>query len=140
MSVKVDEEVQRVYQGAMEARKQSYSPYSNFAVGAAYSMANTENISSGCNIENASYGATVCAERVALWAAKAKDQNCKFNFLVIVTAEKKATLPCALCLQVLAEFCSPDFVIYLANLKGVQEKLLLKELLPKPFCAFKRDG
>ncbi len=118
---------------AIEARKNAYAPYSGFKVGAALSVMGTDKIYSGCNVENASYGATMCAERTAIFSAVAENGKVPFEFCIVVTDTEYATPPCALCLQVFSEFCPPDFPIYLGTLKGIQKKVLLKELLPVPF-------
>jgi cytidine deaminase len=131
--------VQRAFKAAAEARKHAYTPYSKFRVGAALVHAETERIFSGCNVENASYGATICAERGALTAAIAAagvspgSAHGPFSLLVVVADTKEPTPPCALCLQVLSEFCGPGFPIFLADTLKVQKKVLLGELLPFPF-------
>lgn len=126
--------VERAYQAALVARKNSYSPYSKFKVGAAIQIAG-ETIT-GTNIENASFGATLCAERAALAQAVSRFGKVKPEFVVVVTGEDKATVPCALCLQMLAEFCSDDTPIYLGNEKSILFTYKFKDLLPHPFRAF----
>ena len=122
------------YKTAVEARERAHAPYSGFKVGAALSVKGVEKIYPGCNVENASYGGTVCAERTAMFNAVAENGKIPFEFCVVVTDTDFATPPCALCLQVFSEFCSPDFPIYLGTVKeGIQKKMLLKELLPVPF-------
>ena len=138
--MKLSPAVQKAYKQALSARTHSYSPYSRFAVGAAIQLAGKGQAIGGCNIENASFGGTICAERVALHAAIAANGKIKPEFMVIVTGEAKATVPCALCLQTLAEFCADDFTIYLGNEKSILQKLTLAELLPHPFRSFKKDG
>lgn len=135
--MQVPAEVQNAFQIALMARSRSHSPYSKFKVGAALKIAGVDEAIGGCNIENASFGATVCAERTALFQAVVSQGRPLPEFLVIVTDEAKATVPCALCLQVLAEFAKDDLPIYLGNLKnGVQKRFLLSELLPYPFRQF----
>lgn len=114
---------------AREARARSYSPYSRFAVGAALRTASGK-VYLGCNIENCSYGLTVCAERVAVYNAVA-DGARDFEALAIFTEAEELTPPCGACRQVLWEF-SQDLVIILAN-PGGEKELKLSELLPKPF-------
>ena len=139
-------EVQEAWLEAIAAREHAYAPYSGFRVGAAIVMnqaacsGSAPYIVSGCNVENASYGATICAERNAILAAirqcnigSAAKERLLFDSLVVVTDEQDATPPCAECLQVMAEFCAPDFPIYLANLEGVVKRLLFRDLLPYPF-------
>lgn len=122
--------LQEAHEKALEARKNSYSPYSRFAVGAALVLENGE-IIGGCNVENASFGATVCAERNAFLAAVAKFGKIKPKLLVIVTEPE--AVPCALCLQVMAEFCPPDMPVHLGTTKTPGQKVTFKELLPRPF-------
>jgi cytidine deaminase len=128
--------VENAYKAALKARAHSHSPYSRFKVGAALQIQGKTDPVGGCNVENASYGGTVCAERVALWTAVAQFGRIAPEFLVVVTAEDKATVPCALCLQTLAEFCADDFPIYLGNEKAIQAQYRLKDLLPHPFRSF----
>lgn len=137
--MKIPKAVEKAYQVALKSRLHSYSPYSKFKVGAAVQFKGISEPVGGCNIENASYGATVCAERVALWSGHSKQGKAAVEFVVVVTAEKEPTVPCALCLQVLAEFSKDSTPIYLANLKGVQERVLLSELLGRPFRSFVKD-
>ena len=118
---------------ALEARENAYAPYSGFKVGAAIAIKNSEKIFPGCNVENASYGGTICAERTAIVSVIASGGKVDFDFCVVVTESEPASVPCALCLQVFSEFCPPDFPIYLASPKGIEKKVLLKELLPHPF-------
>lgn len=118
---------------ATNARKNSYSPYSHFAVGAALKLKDKDLLIPGCNVENASYGGTVCAERSAILSAVSQYGKVPFEYLVVVTDTRPASLPCAFCLGVLAEFCKPDFLIHLANLDGIERTVTLGDLLPHPF-------
>jgi cytidine deaminase len=135
--MKVGLDVEKAYKQALSSRSHSYSPYSRFAVGAALKLRGKSQSIGGCNVENASFGATMCAERAALHTAVASEGEIDPEFIVIVTAEAKATVPCALCLQSLAEFCSDGFVVYLGNEKQILKKYTLHELLPHPFRHFK---
>lgn len=131
-----DSRLQEAFTTAVKAREKAYAPYSGFKVGAALALKGTGKIYPGCNVENASYGGTICAERTAMVSAVAEQGTVSFEFCVVVTDTEFATPPCALCLQVFSEFCSPDFPIYLGTVKeGIQKKVLLKELLPIPFNA-----
>jgi len=118
---------------ARDAATRSYSPYSKFPVGAAL-MTKEGQVFSGCNVENVSYGLTLCAERTALAAAVAAGHH-HFKAIAVVGGRGKAATPCGACLQVLAEFCPPNMPVYLAPL----DKLLrpghmkLRDLLPKAF-------
>lgn len=114
---------------AQEARAHSYSPYSRFKVGAAI-RTKSGKVYRGCNIENCSYGLTVCAERAAVYNA-VSDGETDFESLAVFTEAKDLTPPCGACRQVLSEF-SKDLVIILAN-PGKQKELKLSELLPMPF-------
>jgi homotetrameric cytidine deaminase len=126
-----EQKIQQLFQAALKARENSYAPYSKFRVGAAVALTNGE-IVGGCNVENASYGGTICAERNAINASVAKyGTKVKLEALALVT-DPEAT-PCGLCLQVMAEFCGPDFPIHVATPKGIVKKVALKQFLPQPF-------
>lgn len=113
---------------AYEAMKNAYAPYSNFKVGTALLADNK--VFTGCNIENSSYGATICAERVAI--SKAISEGAKeLTKIVIVSSSNDFTTPCGICRQVLAEFM-PEGKVVLTNDKEVKE-LNVKELLPNSF-------
>lgn len=127
---------QKTYEAALKARTHSHSPYSKFKVGAAFKLRGVDTPVSGCNVENASFGATICAERVALHTAVASLGKVDPEFLVVVTGEAKATVPCALCLQSLAEFCKDEMPVYLGNEQGILRELKLRDLLPHPFRNF----
>jgi len=125
--------IKEAYETARKAREQAHAPYSGFAVGAALKLLNASELVIGCNVENASYGLTLCAERNAFTAAIAKYRTLEPEFIVIVSEANPPSSPCGACLQFMAEFCQPTFEIYLANTKGIHERLLLKDLLPRPF-------
>ncbi len=123
--------VKAAWEKACQNLSHSYSPYSRFAVGAG--LVTIEGILySGCNVENATYGATICAERTAFLKA-ISDGNRRFSDIVIVTYTIKPTPPCALCLQTMAEFCAPDFMIHIGNLDGISVSYRFCELLTHPF-------
>ncbi len=116
---------------AETARKNAYTPYSHFAVGAAL-LCDDGSVYLGCNIENSSYGCTVCAERVAVFKAVSEGKN-KFSAIAIVGAGENETLekpcyPCGVCRQVLSEF-SKDMDVVLSG----ESVYKLSELLPKSF-------
>lgn len=134
--MEISSDIEKAYRLALKARTNSHSPYSRFRVGAAVKVAGQVEAVGGCNVENASFGAAICAERVALTAAVARHGRIKPEFMVVVTGEKEATVPCALCLQVMAEFCGDDLPVYSGNESGVIKKYSLKELLPHPFRQF----
>lgn len=114
---------------ALDARLKAYAPYSKFLVGAAV-RAESGKIYTGCNIENASYGLTVCAERNALFAAVGAGER-KFTALCVVGDTEAPISPCGACRQVMAEFKVPRII--LANLKGDAKEYTLEELLPLKF-------
>jgi len=114
---------------AREARERAYAPYSGFTVGAAI-LACDGTVFTGANVENASYGLTLCAERVALACAVAAGRR-KFEALAVVAAS--ATVPCGACLQSLAEF-GTSWVLVLAGPEGPFHRLDLQALLPQPFA------
>lgn len=136
MSINVDAKIQDAYEKSLVARENSYSPYSGFKVGAAVKFKGFEQVFAGCNVENASYGATICAERNAIWSGVAAIGKQDMEYLIVVTDQDEPVPPCALCLQVISEFYDPDMPIYLGNLEGLKSKLLLKEILPIPFNNF----
>jgi cytidine deaminase len=115
---------------ARGAREAAYAPYSRFKVGAALRTARGD-IYTGSNVENASYGLAICAERTALFKAVCDGQR-EFSALAIVVDARDLAAPCGACRQVLAEFAE-DIVIVLANLSGAIETHRLKRLFPSPF-------
>ncbi|HBT47696.1 MAG TPA: cytidine deaminase [Peptococcaceae bacterium] len=115
---------------AAGARERAYAPYSRFPVGAALLTASGR-VYTGVNIENASYGLTVCAERVALWKAVSEGER-EFVALAVVGGDRAFTFPCGACLQVLAEF-GPDLEIITGRPQGQILKERLKNLLPQAF-------
>lgn len=127
---------ERLFQAAWSARPRAHAPYSGFRVGAAFHLPAFDEIVVGVNVENASFGATVCAERSALLAAVSRHGAVEFGCLLVATDAERPAVPCAQCLQVLAEFCADGLPVLLANAGGVVERLTLAELLPRPFRAF----
>lgn len=128
--MKTDTAIQKLHKAAAEARKMAHAPYSGFKVGAA--LAGGTKTFMGCNVENASYGGTVCAERVAIFKAVSEGVK-KFKQIVVVTDAKTPAAPCALCLQVMAEFFAPGTKIHLATPSRVVSTHTFRELLPVPF-------
>lgn len=120
---------------AAQAARQAYAPYSKLRVGAALLIAEGHYILTGCNVENASFGLTICAERAALAAAVAAGFR-RFKAIAVVSPGKKIIVPCGACLQALAEFCEPDFMV-LGAATARREKInvtTLRDLLP---CVFR---
>lgn len=115
---------------AKEARENAHAKFSNFKVGAALRAASGK-IFGGCNVENATYGLTVCAERVAIFKAISEGER-RFNAIAVVTDTDALTPPCGACRQLIWEFCG-DVPVAMANLKGKVEVLRMRELFPKPF-------
>lgn len=119
---------ENLWKSALEARKKSYSPYSSYAVGAAALF--EDKIYTGCNVENSSYGGTICAERTAILKAVSEGER-KLQKIAIVTSN--AAPPCGICVQTIAEFCSPDSEIILATPEGIKTTIRFKELSPYAF-------
>ena len=117
---------------ALSARTHAHAPFSKFQVGAAIETADGR-VFTGCNIENATYGLTVCAERVAIWKAMSEGAR-EFRRIVVAADTDTLTPPCGACRQILWEFAG-DIEITLVNLAGQQETLRLKDLFPRPFDA-----
>ena len=115
---------------ALEARENACAPYSNYQVGAALCAASGK-VYTGCNIENSTYGLTVCAERVALWKALSEGERA-FSRIAVVTSSESPASPCGACRQLLWEFCG-DIEVILANLQGSWQTLRLAEIFPRPF-------
>ncbi|TDQ41733.1 cytidine deaminase [Aureibacillus halotolerans] len=122
---------QQLFQQALEAREQAYTPYSKFNVGAALVTTDGE-VVLGANIENASYGLTNCAERTAFFTARV-EKHTAFSMLGVVAASKQPVPPCGACRQVMAEFCEPSMPVYLFNLEGDCKETTVGELLPGSF-------
>jgi cytidine deaminase len=115
---------------AKQARENAHAKFSNFKVGAALRAASGK-IFGGCNVENATYGLTVCAERVAIFKAISEGER-QFDAIAVVTDADALTPPCGACRQLIWEFCG-DVPVAMANLKGKVEVLRMRELFPKPF-------
>lgn len=122
---------------AMEAMQHAYAPYSGYKVGAALLCADGT-VYQGCNIENASYSPTNCAERTAFFKA-VYDGHRDFTAIAVCGGKdgviSGAFPPCGVCRQVMREFCGDGFTVYLAGKNGSYETLTLKQLLPYSFCA-----
>jgi cytidine deaminase len=117
-------------EAAIDARKNAHAPYSHFLVGAALE-AEDGRVFSGSNVENATYGLTVCAERVAVFKAISEGAR-KFRRVAVAADTDTLTPPCGACRQILWEFCG-DIEVTLTNLQGKTEKFQMKDLFPRPF-------
>ena len=120
---------------AIDSMKNSYSPYSEFKVGAAL-LTESGKIYTGCNIENVAFGPTVCAERVAFFKAISEGEK-SFSKIAVVGGKdgviSSPTPPCGVCRQVMREFCNDDFEVLIIKENNGFEKVLLKDLLPYSF-------
>jgi len=116
---------------ALEARTRAYAPYSGFRVGAALETADGQ-VFTGCNVENASYGGTICAERTALVAAVAAGHR-RFSAMAVASDADEPVSPCGLCRQMLAEFVDDAFPVHSVSAGGVRASWPLGELLPHAF-------
>lgn len=117
---------------ALAARENAFAPFSKFKVGAAVEGLDGR-IHAGCNVENASYGLTMCAERVAVFKGISEGAR-RFKRVAVAADTRRLTPPCGACRQILWEFCG-DVEILLVNLHGKTETHRLKDLFPKPFDA-----
>ena len=134
----MSEDIESLIEAAKRARLQSVAPFSNFQVGAAVRTADGK-VYIGCNIESASYGLTVCAERVAIWKALSEGER-NFTALAVVADTETLTPPCGTCRQIIWEFARGATIVF-ANLKGSSETFHMAELLPRAFDArFLKDA
>ena len=126
-------------QEALQAMQNAYVPYSGFKVGAAL-LTKAGKVYTGCNIENAAYGPSNCAERTAFFKAVSEDER-EFAAIAVVGGRDGIVTdifpPCGVCRQVMQEFCTPDFMIYMGRGDGTYEAVRLDALLPYGFTADK---
>jgi cytidine deaminase len=122
----------KLLEAALAARNHAHAPFSNFKVGAAIED-ESGRIFTGCNVENVTYGLTICAERVAVFKAISEGAR-RFKRIAVAADTDALTPPCGACRQILWEFCG-DAELTLVNLQGKTETLRLKELFPRPFDA-----
>ena len=127
------QEVKDLYKMALLAREKSYSPYSGHKVGAAIRTSNGK-IYTGCNIENSSFGATVCAERVAIQKGISEQGPLQIVEIMVITDATPPWPPCGLCRQVIGEF-GKETTIYTANIEGNLETFSLNDLFPLAFTS-----
>ena len=131
MKSQIPEKLADLFEAAAAARKNSYSPYSHYAVGCAIRMEDGK-IFSGCNVENSSYGATICAERTAVLSAVTAGSK-KIRELLLITQNSPPAPPCGVCLQVIREFGEEKTPIHLSNPAGELRTVEFRELLPQAF-------
>jgi cytidine deaminase len=122
---------EQLFAAATRARENAYAPYSKFKVGAAV-MAEDGAQAEGCNVENAAWGPSVCAERNAISALVVQGKE-KLAAVAIVVDSNDPTPPCGVCRQVMAEFAGPELPVVCRNLAGVERRYTLGELLPHAF-------
>ena len=128
--VQNEKSIESLICAAKQAAKYAYAPYSKFRVGAA-ALTKSGKVFAGCNVENASCGLTICAERAAIFAAIAAGER-EFERIVIFAPTQSFTGPCGACRQVMAEFAS-DLEVVLVNKQGKSRSYSLKKLLPSQF-------
>ena len=126
----MDNTEKELVEAALEVREKAYAPYSNFKVGAAIRTKEGK-VYVGCNVESASYGLTVCAERVAIWKSISEGKH-KITQIAVVADTEELTPPCGVCRQIIWEF-GGDIPVTLANLNGKTETVQMRELLPRAF-------
>lgn len=121
---------------AVTLLSRSYAPYSNFHVGAIVKARDNEQLFHGCNVENASFGATICAERSAITNMVTVCGHATLEWVLVMSDVPDPVPPCGMCLQVLAEFGGDALPIYLANRSGVVRTMSLRDALPYAFRTF----
>jgi cytidine deaminase len=122
----------RLVEAALSARERAYAPFSRFKVGAAIEDEDGR-VFTGCNVENSTYGLTICAERVAVFKAISEGAS-KLMRVAVVADTAVLTPPCGACRQILWEFCG-DAELTMANIQGQVETISLQEIFPRPFDA-----
>ena len=133
-----EQDFQPLIEAATKVRLQSVAPFSGFYVGAAV-RTESGKVYTGCNVESASYGLTVCAERVAIWKALSEGER-HFTELAVVADTETLTPPCGTCRQIIWEFARGASIVF-ANLKGESETFHMADLLPRAFDArFLKSG
>lgn len=122
----------KLFELALHTQKRSHAPYSNAFIGAAVLMKDGS-FWGGCNIENASYGGTVCAERVAIWKAVSEGAQGPIAEILVVSSKPEAWPPCGFCRQVMAEFAEPQTLVHVSNPQGQIKTFKFADLLPEAF-------
>jgi cytidine deaminase len=132
--------VEQLLAEALTARERAYVPYSNFKVGAV-ALDMDDQLHYGCNIENAAYGPTNCAERTALFSAVADGRRPgQFKVMAVIADTTGPISPCGVCRQVMMELCAPDMPVVLGNLQGQYSITTVAELLPGAFTSRDLNG
>lgn len=124
--------LERLKAEAEKGRQNAYAPYSGFKVGAAL-LSDDGQVFSGCNVENASYGGTICAERTAILKAVSEGARMPLLAVHVVSSSPQAWPPCGMCLQVMSEFCQPSTLVTISNQRGQGKMFRFSELLPESF-------
>lgn len=125
-------QLDKLFDLAVKSRKQAYAPYSGHMIGAAVRMKDGQ-LFGGANVENASYGGTVCAERTALWKAITEGSKGPIVDVMVVSDHKEPWPPCGLCRQVLAEFAVAETRVWIASTKKVVKAFRFSEIFPEAF-------
>lgn len=131
--VNASSELKDLYKAAVLTREKAYCPYSGYKVGAAIRLTD-QRIFSGCNVENASFGATICAERVAILKAISETGPIQISEVMVVTQSNPPWPPCGICRQMISEF-GPEVIIYSAGLDGIYHQNMFHDLFPQAFTA-----
>lgn len=126
-------ELDKSYELAKQVRLKAHAPYSHFLVGAVIKAKNQETLFTGCNVENASYGGTICAERTAITKMVSEIGSQDLEYVVVVTDSDPLAGPCGMCLQVISEFSNNETKIHLFNLEGQHKEYSFHEMLPLSF-------
>ena len=121
---------------ARKANELAYAPYSKFHVSAVLYLSEQRQFIQGVNVENLSFGGTICAERSAICAAISMYGKTPLGFLIVYTGAETLTPPCGICRQFISEFCGGDFPIILVNHRGERKDIPFSQLLPMPFEDF----
>lgn len=129
MTKKFEKEVYEAYEMAKKARLNAYAEYSKVKVGAALKLKGIDKIYSGCNVENVVNGASVCAERSAIYNSVTQQGQIDIEFVVVCSNTDPVLYPCGVCLQCLAEFSDRELDIYISNPKEIVKKVKFKDLL-----------
>lgn len=124
--------LQKLLIEAIKAQKQAYAPYSTKLIGSSV-LWSDDSITSGCNIENASYGATVCAERVAIWNGLSENKNRRIKEILVVSPSLPPWPPCGMCRQVIVEFANSEALVHWSDGETLIKTKSLIEMLPESF-------